>query len=248
MPRTSFANKRSHLPTVKRGTAGARRTTSAGSSNVVLLSFCAVLFLFVLLLRALPGDTDQSFGDIVRRILTASSNAGPKRTGKRDSSSDAPPAPSTFLCPSASVLKIRDPPFGLSYFNDGVPCYVSGAHGGDAYEVDVRRTFSYCYAYSNESGLRLYGGGDKVAVHALLSSLPAESSPALCATAFCNCPYADACMPDLAPAALDDSRCVHAQNTLSDSKENASRAAQNNGAGGLKGLRGGALPVSERSR
>jgi hypothetical protein len=186
-----------------------------------------------------------SIGEMVTRALSL--------RGHYDNHHDAP-GPSTFLCPSAAVLKIKDPPFGLSYYNDGVPCYVSGERGGDAFKVDARKKFSYCFAYTRgDDGVRIYGGGDKGAVFELLSSfasegaaeagpLPRAASPSLCATAFCNCPFSDACVPELSRDDLDESMCIHSANTRNRGEKNSSANNNNgNGAGERNRLRGPAV-------
>ena len=97
-------------------------------------------------------------------------------------------------CLSAKQLKIYDPPMGLSYFREGVQCYTStGTPGMEALFADLH---SYCYSYTDASGVRVFGGGNTSHTFQLMSGLGGaldRAQPRLCVVAGCNCPYQDPC-------------------------------------------------------
>jgi len=100
------------------------------------------------------------------------------------------------LCINAQHLSVSDPPFSLSYYNDGVSCYVSRETGdANGASLSSDSDFSYCFAYSDVQGQRVYGGGDTNTLRKLFLSLDLKvSKPRLCALNGCNCPFNDPCV------------------------------------------------------
>ena len=98
------------------------------------------------------------------------------------------------LCVSAENLEVRDPPMSLSYFKAGIDCYTDGPRPGAEQLVANTFAYSYCLAWTDESGLRRFGGNDTAGAYHLLSSLDlAKARPRLCTSSGCNCPYLDLC-------------------------------------------------------
>jgi hypothetical protein len=101
-------------------------------------------------------------------------------------------------CVQKTDLKIFDPPFGLSYFNDGVHCYETLLEGGLPFVTFPLH--SYCFSYTAPGGARVFGGGNTSSVFALFSALDfSTAKPRLCTLGGCNCPGNDPCSAGQVP-------------------------------------------------
>ena len=97
-------------------------------------------------------------------------------------------------CLGAADLTIFDPPMGISYFKSGVQCYTSTGRPG--MEALLSTLYSYCYSFTDSTGLRQFGGGNTSHTFQLLTGLGgalSRAQPRLCVLAGCNCPYLDPC-------------------------------------------------------
>ena len=122
-------------------------------------------------------------------------------SGGRASSSYAPapfgadsaPLP-TELCLDRLALRIKDPPFNLMYFADGVSCYET--LDGEKGAFVLQEKHSYCYSFTNPAtGERVHGGGNTSYVYGLFFGKDlATLRPRLCVNTGCNCPLRDPCL------------------------------------------------------
>ena len=218
-------------------------STSTPTSRIAVT--CAVTAILLLCVQTIYVRVFTQHNDtyaVVQRTLRAAFNRNNNyHNNNVDWGHDVPPT-----CPSKESLEINDPPMGLSYENRGVPCYLSSTAPDALFIFDGEILHDYCYAYSTKGG-RVYGGGDKVSVHKLLSSLPPAAFTLLCASSFCNCPYDDVCLTGWFTS-HDSNKCKHKERQhTSHSGDTTTNSRGNNGGGDdNKNRHTKRLPIAER--